>query len=299
VAGPDYLVTQLTIGFPAVLVESFSAPDVLPLFRQHGATMVGGSTAFYVAYLAEQRKDPGVPILPALRLMSGGGAAKPPEVHYEVRDEIGGRGVVHGYGMTEVPMISNGSPTDTDEQLANTDGKPVEGADVRIVTLDGRVAGPSEEGEIRVRGPMVFRGYTDPGLTAEAFDPDGYFRTGDLGVLRADGHLAVTGRLKDVIVRKGENISAKEIEDLLYTHPKVVEVAVVGLPDATRGELVCAVVQLADGADGLGLAEVVSFCRTAGLMTQKIPERVEIRTEWPRAGTGKILKKNLRDEYTP
>ena len=297
IAGPDYLVTMLSMGFPAILVEAFSAPDVLPLFRQHGATMVGGSTAFYVAYLGEQRKTPEKPILPTLRLMSGGGAAKPPEVHYEVRDEIGGRGVVHGYGMTEVPMISNGSPHDTDEQLANTDGKPVEGADVRIVTLDGRAAAADEEGEVRVKGPMVFHGYTDPGLDAEAFDADGYFRTGDLGRLRADGHLNLTGRLKDVIVRKGENISAKEIEDLLYTHPQVIEVAVIGLPDPARGERVCAVVQLAEGAGGLELSDVVSFCRDAGLMTQKIPEQLELRTDWPRAGTGKIVKKSLRDEY--
>jgi acyl-CoA synthetase (AMP-forming)/AMP-acid ligase II len=297
IAGPDYLVTMLSMGFPAILVEAFSVPDVLPLFRQHGATMVGGSTAFYVAYLGEQRKDPKDPILPTLRLMSGGGAAKPPEVHYEVRDEIGGRGVVHGYGMTEVPMISNGSPYDTDEQLANTDGKPVEGADVRIVTLDGRAAAADEEGEVRVKGPMVFHGYTDPALDADAFDGDGYFRTGDLGRLRADGHLNLTGRLKDVIVRKGENISAKEIEDLLYTHPQVIEVAVIGLPDAARGELVCAVLQLAEGADGLELSDVVSFCRDAGLMTQKIPEQLELRTDWPRAGTGKIVKKSLRDEY--
>ena len=146
---------------------------------------------------------------------------------------------------------------------------------------------------------MVFPGYTDPALTAEAFDDDGYFRTGDLGRLRPDGHLTLTGRLKDVIVRKGENISAKEIEDLLYTHPKVIEVAVIGLPDPTRGELVCAVVQLADGVDRLDLVEVAAYCRDAGLMTQKIPERVEVRTEWPRAGTGKIVKKSLRDEYTP
>ena len=297
IAGPDYLVTMLSMGFPAILVEAFSAPDVLPLFRRHGATMVGGSTAFYVAYLGEQRKTPDDPILPTLRLMSGGGAAKPPEVHYEVRDEIGGRGVVHGYGMTEVPMISNGSPHDTDEQLANTDGKPVEGADVRIVTLDGRSAAPDEEGEVRVKGPMVFHGYTDPALDADAFDENGYFRTGDLGRLRADGHLTLTGRLKDVIVRKGENISAKEIEDLLYTHPEVIEVAVIGLPDTERGELVCAVVQLAESADGLELAEVVAFCREAGLMTQKIPEQLELRTDWPRAGTGKIVKKSLRDEY--
>jgi cyclohexanecarboxylate-CoA ligase len=298
IAGPDYLVTMLSFGFPAILVEAFSVPDVLPLFRRHGATMVGGSTAFYVAYLAEQRKTPDVPILPTLRLMSGGGAAKPPEVHYEVRDEIGGRGVVHGYGMTEVPMIANGSPADSDEQLAHTDGAPVEGADVRIVTLDGRLAAAGEEGEIRVKGPMVFHGYTDPALNADAFDADGYFRTGDLGTLRLDGHLSLTGRLKDVIVRKGENISAKEIEDLLYTHPKVVEVAVIGLPDPERGERVCAVVQLAEGENTFELAEVVAFCRDAGLMTQKIPEQVEIRQDWPRAGTGKIVKKSLRDEYS-
>jgi acyl-CoA synthetase (AMP-forming)/AMP-acid ligase II len=195
-------------------------------------------------------------------------------------------------------MISNGSPSDTDEQLATTDGKPVEGADVRIVTLDGRLAAPDEEGEVRVRGPMVFHGYTDPELTAEAFDPDGYFHTGDLGKLRADGHLALTGRLKDVIVRKGENISAKEIEDLLYTHPQVAEVAVIGLPDPARGERVCAVVQLAEGAGGLTLDDVVAYCREAGLMTQKTPEQLEIRTQWPRAGTGKIVKKSLRDEYS-
>jgi cyclohexanecarboxylate-CoA ligase len=297
IAGPDYLVCLLTVGFPAVLLDSFAPAEALEVFRAHGATLVGGSTAFYVAFLAEQRKVPGQPVLPTLRLMAGGGAAKPPEVHYEVQSEIGGRGVVHGYGMTEVPMIANGSPHDTDEQLANTDGKPIEGADVRIVTLDGRRAGPDEEGEIRVKGPMVFHGYTDPALDADAFDEDGYFRTGDLGRLRDDGHLVITGRLKDIIVRKGENISAKEVEDLLYTHPKVIEVAVIGLPDPERGERVCAVVQLADDAAGLDLEEVVSFCRDAGLMTQKIPEQLEVRAEWPRAGTGKIVKKALRDEY--
>jgi cyclohexanecarboxylate-CoA ligase len=297
IGGPDYLMSMLSMGFPAVLLEAFSAPDALEVFNRHGATVVGGSTAFYLAYLGEQRKQPGRPILPTLRLMVGGGAAKPPELHYEVRDEIGGRGVVHGYGMTEVPMIANGSPHDTDEQLANTDGRPVEGADVRIVRLDGRPAGPEEEGEIRVKGPMVFHGYTDPDLTKDAFDEDGYFRTGDLGRLRADGYLTLTGRLKDVIVRKGENISAKEIEDLLYTHPKVVEIAVIGLPDAERGERVCAVVQLTDDAGGLELDEIVAFCQEAGLMTQKIPEQVEIRTDWPRAGTGKIVKRTLQSEY--
>jgi cyclohexanecarboxylate-CoA ligase len=297
IAGPDYLVTMLSRGFPAILVEAFSAPEVLPIFQRHHATMVGGSTAFYVAYLGEQRKTPSEPILPDLRLMSGGGAAKPPEIHFEVQREIGGRGVVHGYGMTEVPMIANGSPHDTDEQLANTDGAPVQGADVRIVSLKGSVAAADEEGEIRVRGPMVFHGYTDPSLNAEAFDEDGYFRTGDLGKLRADGHLVITGRLKDVIVRKGENVSATEVEAVLYQHPKVAEVAVIGLPDPERGERVCAVVQLAEDSDVLSLEELAEFCAQAGLMRQKTPEQLEIRTDWPRAGTGKIVKKALREEY--
>ena len=207
--------------------------------------------------------------------------------------------VAHGYGMTEVPMIANGSPSDTDEQLAHTDGRPVEGAEVRIVTADGQVAPPGVDGEIRVRGPMVFHGYTDPDLNAEAFDDEGYFRTGDLGRLREDGHLVITGRAKDVIVRKGENISAKEIEDLLYTHPMVVEVAVIGLPDPARGERVCAVLQLAEGSHGLSLDEVAAFCADAGLMTQKIPEQVELRADMPRAGTGKIVKEALRQEYGP
>jgi len=297
IGGPDYLVTMLSLGFPALLLEAFSAPDVLPVLRRFGVTMVGGSTAFYQAFLAEQRKQPGQPILPTLRLMSGGGAPKPPELHYEVQREIGGRGTVHGYGMTEVPMIAQGSPHDTDEQLADTDGEPIVDIDVRIVGLDGHRAGPDEEGEIRVKGPMVFRGYTDPELTAAAFDADGFFRTGDLGRLRADGHLQVTGRLKDVIVRKGENISAKEIEDLLYTHPKVQDVAVIGLPDPERGERVCAVVQAAAGGEPLVFDEMVAFCREAGLMTQKIPEQLEVVDDLPRAATGKIVKTTLRDEY--
>lgn len=296
IAGPDYLVTMLSLGFPAVLLEAFVPTEAIEVFNRHGVTMVGGSTAFYVAYLTEQRKQPGTSIFPTLRLMSGGGAAKPPNLHAEVRDEIGGRGIVHGYGMTEVPMIANGSPHDSDEQLANTDGRPVEGATVRIVALDGSIASPGQEGEIRVKGPMVFKGYTNPELNAEAFDEEGWFRTGDLGVLRTDGHVSITGRLKDVIVRKGENISAKEIEDLLSTHEKVAEVAVIGLPDSERGEMVCAVVMPAAG-EALSFEEMVTFCREAGLMTQKIPERLEIREDFPRAGTGKVVKKDLRQLY--
>ena len=136
---------------------SSSRPSRLPTCSRSSAGTAppwsGGAPPSTWPTSASNARHPDEPILPSLRLMSGGGAAKPPEVHYEVRDEIGGRGVVHGYGMTEVPMIANGSPHDTDEQLANTDGKPVEGADVRIVTLDGRLAGSGRGGRGAGEGP--------------------------------------------------------------------------------------------------------------------------------------------------
>jgi acyl-CoA synthetase (AMP-forming)/AMP-acid ligase II len=248
-------------------------------------------------FLAEQRKAPGEPVIPTLRIMSGGGAAKPPELFYDIAKEMGVR-LVHGYGMTEVPMMAMGSPHDTDEQLAYTDGKPVLGAEVRIVKDDESIAGPDEEGEVRLHGPVVCVGYTDPAVNAEAFDANGWFRTGDLGVLRPDGHLRLTGRLKDVIIRKGENISARELEDVLFNHPKVGDVAVIGVPDTDRGELVCAVVETAGGSEPITLDEVVAWCRDAGLMMQKIPERVEIVDSLPRNETlNKVLKFKLREQF--
>ncbi len=297
IAGPDYLLMMLSAGFGAVLVESFAPADAVAAYRELGVTMCGGSTAFYQMFLAEQRKTPGTPIIPTLRIMSGGGAAKPPELFYDIAKEMGVR-LVHGYGMTEVPMMAMGSPHDTDEQLANTDGKPVLGAEIRIVTAEEKVAAPDEEGEVRLRGPVVCVGYTDPAVNAEAFDSEGWFRTGDLGVLRPDGHLRLTGRLKDVIIRKGENISARELEDVLFTHPKVGDVAVIGVPDEERGELVCAVVETAAGSDPIEFDEMVVWCRDAGLMVQKIPERLEIVDALPRNETlNKVLKFKLREQF--
>ncbi|MHB8680602.1 MAG: class I adenylate-forming enzyme family protein [Acidimicrobiales bacterium] len=297
IAGPDYLVMVLANGFAGVIIEAFVPDKAVEVFARHGATMVGGSTAFYQAYLNEQRKRPGEKLIPSLRIMSGGGAPMPPEIFREVQNEMGVR-IAHGYGMTEIPMICMGSPHDSDEQLANTVGRPVDGAEVRIVTLDGDVAGPGVDGEVRVRGPMVCKGYTDPALSAESFDDEGYFRTGDVGHIRPDGHVVLTGRLKDIIIRKGENISAKEVEDLLYTHPKVGDVAVVGLPDRERGERVCAVVQTAPDADPLTFDEMVAHLRAAGLMTQKIPEQLEVVVALPRNETlNKVLKYKLREEF--
>ncbi len=297
IAGPDYFGTMLLAGFGAVLFEAFVPASAVPVMAAEGVTMVGGGTAFYQMYLAEQRKQPDTPIIPSLRKMSGGGAPMPPEIYEEVRREFGVK-ICHGYGMTECPMICEGSPHDSDEQLANTVGKPVVGLEMRIVGPEETDAGPNEDGEVRLKGPMVFRGYTDPEATALAFDPDGWFRTGDLGHRREDGHVVLTGRLKDVIIRKGENISAQEIENLLYAHPKVGDVAVIGLADRERGERVCAVVERAEGQDDLTFAEMVAVLEEARLMKQKFPEQLEVVDALPRNETlRKVLKFKLREQY--
>ena len=287
IGGPDYTVMLLLYGFPAVLFEQFALPEALAAYRAHGVTMAGGSTAFYSMFLAEQRKRPGEPVLPALRLLAGGGAPKPPELYHAVVREMGVQ-LTHGYGMTEVPMITMGAPGDDPELLATTEGRPPQGMEIRIV-----------DGEVRLRGEAVCRGYLDPGQTAQAFDEDGFLRTGDLGRLTETGHLVLTGRLKDVIIRKGENISAQEIEDLLHRHPAVGDVAVIGLPDAARGELVCAVVEQPPGAEALTLSDVTTFLRTEGLSVHKLPERLEVVDTLPRGETlRKVLKYKLRERYS-
>ncbi|MFI7099889.1 class I adenylate-forming enzyme family protein [Streptomyces sp. NPDC050161] len=305
IAGPDYLIAMLVSGFPAVVIDVFRPGEAAAVYRRHGVTMAGGSTAFYQAFLDESRRyrqeSPRAGrLIPTLRLLSGGGAPLPPELYAEARRELG-CALVHGYGMTESPMIAMGTPYDRDEQLAHTVGRPVAGARVRIARPDGSAAAAGETGEVRVKGPMVFRRYTDPALTADAFDADGYFRTGDLGHLRPDGHLVLTGRSKDIIIRKGENISAQEIEDLLLTHPAVAEAAVIGLPDRARGERVCAVVTPAEpAAPPPTLAELTAHLRAAGLMPQKLPEQLEITAGLPRGGPlGKVLKTALRERYAP
>ena len=297
IAGPDYFGTMLIAGFPAILFETFAPAAAVEVLARHGATMVGGGPAFYQMYLVEQRKQPDIKIIPSLRKMSGGGAPMPPEIFYEIQREFGVQ-ACHGYGMTECPMIAQGSPHDTDDQLAHTVGKPVVGLEMRIVGEDGAVVAPGSDGEVRLKGPMVCHGYTDPEATAAVFDEDGWFRTGDLGHLRPDGHLVLTGRLKDVIIRKGENISAQEIEHLLYPHPKVADVAVIGLPDRERGERVCAVVERAPGHEDLTFTEMIETLTAAQLMRQKFPEQLEVVDALPRNETlRKVLKFKLREEY--
>ncbi|MFF9913898.1 class I adenylate-forming enzyme family protein [Streptomyces sp. NPDC013457] len=288
IAGPDYTVMLLLYGFPAVMFEQFALPEALAEYRRHGVTVAGGSTAFYSMFLAEQRKQPGRKLIPSLRLLAGGGAPKPPDIYHAVVREMGCQ-LTHGYGMTEVPMITMGSPDDTVENLATTEGRPPAGMEIRIA--DG--------GEVRLRGEAVCQGYLDPAQSAAAFDEDGFLITGDVGHVTATGHLVLTGRIKDIIIRKGENISAKEIEDLLHLHPAVGDAAVIGLPDPDRGERVCAVVEQPPGAGPLTLAGIIAFLREQGLSVHKLPEQLEVVEALPRNDAlRKVLKYKLRERYS-
>ncbi|NGN69926.1 long-chain fatty acid--CoA ligase, partial [Streptomyces sp. A7024] len=287
VAGPDYTVMLLLYGCPAVLFEHFAFPAALDAYRRHGVTVAGGSTAFYSMFLNEQRKDPSTKLIPSLRLLAGGGAPKPPELYHEVVREMGIQ-LTHGYGMTEVPMITMGDPDDTPENLATTEGRPPAGMEVRIV-----------DGEVRLRGEAVCAGYLDKEASAAAFDADGFLITGDLGHVTDEGHLVLTGRAKDIIIRKGENISAKEIEQLLYEHPQVGDCAVIGLPDPARGERVCAVIEQPADAKPLSLDEAVAYLRDRGLSVHKLPEQLETVDALPRNETlRKVLKYQLRDRFS-
>jgi acyl-CoA synthetase (AMP-forming)/AMP-acid ligase II len=297
IGGIGWLFTMLMTGCVGVFVEAFVPQTTIPVLQRENLTLAGAGTPFHMAYLAAQRTQPDTPLFPAVRAYPGGGAPKPPQLHYEVHEELGGVGIVSGYGLTEAPILTMNSVRDTDAQLADTEGTPTPGVDLRFVKLDGTVAADGEEGEIRAKGPQVCRGYLDESLDADAFDDEGWFRSGDLGIVRADGHVQITGRLKDVIIRHGENISAKEVEDLLFTHPRVGDAAVVGLPDSKTGERACAVVVPTDAESPPTLPELFEFLTDQGLAKQKVPEQLEIVEALPRNASGKILKHELRSTY--
>jgi len=297
IGGITWLFTMLITGCTGVFIEAFAPPTTIPILQREAITLAGAGTTFHLAYLAAQRDEPGVPLFPAVRAFPGGAAPKPPQLHYEMKRELGGVGIVSGYGLTEAPILTMNTVRGTDEQLAETEGPPTAGVELRVVKLDGMLAGPGEEGEIRAKGPQVFRGYLDRSLDAAAFDEDGWVRSGDLGVLRPDRHVRITGRVKDVIIRKGETISAKEVEDLLFTHPGIADAAVVGLPDPRLGERSCAVIVAAPGADPPTLTEIFEFLTGEGLTVQKVPEQLEVVDALPRNASGKVLKQDLRAAY--
>ena len=295
IGGITWLFTSLQFGLSNILMEGFHPVETPEVLSRENVTLAGSGTVFHQAYLAYQRSQP-TPVFPNVRGFPGGGAPKPPALVTEMR-EVFDAPILSGYGLTEAPILTMADLADTDDELARSEGKPMPGVELRFVTLEGRIAQPGEEGEIRARAPQVMRGYLDSSLDADAFDDDGFFRTGDLGKLDEQGNVVITGRVKDVIIRKGENVSAKEVEDLLYTHPAIGDVAVIGLPDPDSGERVCAVVQTADGEDPVSFESMVSHLKDNGLMTQKLPEQLEFVEVIPRNPAGKVLKHVLQDQF--
>jgi acyl-CoA synthetase (AMP-forming)/AMP-acid ligase II len=299
VGGIQYLIAALAGSYPLLLLEAFVPDEAVTLFRRHRVTTTGGAPPFYSALLAMSRAAAGDGrLLPDLRTLKGGGAPCPPELSRAVRDELHAT-LAHDYGMTEVPMLAVACPLDPPEILDATDGRVLPGNRVRIVDADGKAVAPHESGEVQVSGDCVCHGYTAEAESAAAFTDDGWFRTGDLGRMVGPDHIEVVGRLKDMIIRKGENIAPQEIEMLLARNPGVAEAAVIGLPDAVRGELVCAVVVPMTSGDLPELIELNEWLLDQGLMRQKLPERLEVVDSLPRTGLAKIAKAELRRRFGP
>jgi len=297
IGGIIWLFAGLHVGLTNIVDEAFNPETTIPLLQREGVTLAGSGTFFHLAYLKMQREAPASRLFPHVRAFPGGGAPKPPQLHYDIKNELGGSGIVSGYGLTETPILTMASCDDPGEALANTEGSAMPGVSLRVVTLDGKEAGIGEEGEIRAKAPQTMKGYLDSSLDADAFDDEGWFRTGDLGRIDADGMVTITGRLKDIIIRKGENISAKEVEDLLFTHPSVADAAVIGLPDQASGERACAVVALKDAGAPLAFEDMKSFLKDKGLRAQAIPEQLEIVDALPRNPAGKVMKQDLKARY--
>lgn len=289
VAGVAVLLRALAHGRPTVFMERWDAGAALELITRYAVTASAG-VPFHLAALLDAAESAGRD-LGELRDYLVGAASVPPVLV----ERAAGAGIAayRSYGSSEHPTVTSGSPADPAGKRAGTDGRPLPGTEVRVVDGAGDDLPPGRDGEILTRGPELFAGYRDPALNAAAFTPDGWLRTGDVGHLDADGHLTITDRLKDIIVRGGENISSKEVEDLLATHPAVAEAAAVARPDERYGERVCVFVVLRPGGS-LELADVREHFAAAGAARQKIPEYVVAVAELPRTAAGKVRKHELR-----
>jgi acyl-CoA synthetase (AMP-forming)/AMP-acid ligase II len=279
------------VGTQTILMEAWNADDALALIASHDVVGTVAATPF-LTELAEAAMRVSER-LPSLRFFACGGAAVPPDVIPAANKAFANCHAFRVFGSSEVPLVTLGYPAAADEFLAaTTDGAIIDYA-VRIVDDEDQDLPVGGEGEILARGPAMFMGYADEQQTRDAITADGYFRTGDIGRITPEGGILITGRKKDLIIRGGENISAKEIEDVLHTHPAVQEATVVAMPHDRLGEGVCAYVILSGNADAEALARHV---QDSGLAKQKTPERFEFVTDFPRTASGKIRKDILRAE---
>lgn len=276
-------------GVNTVLADRWDADFVAALVERHA---IGSTTGvpYFLSSLLEAAARSGRNISSLKNY--GTGAANVPGELVARCNELGIY-CYRIYGSTEHPTVTAGLPSDPQEKRVHTDGRCLPGCEVRIVDDNGNDLAAGAEGEIAVRGPELFIGYRRPQENEGAFLAGGWFLTGDIGRLDAEGYLTITDRKKDIIIRGGENISSREVEEVLASHPAVRECAAISLPDSRLGEKVCAVVVLAPGMT-LSLEELAAHFRSLAVARQKTPEQLVVVEVLPRTATGKIQKHLLR-----
>lgn len=274
--------------------EHFEAEAVLDCVEKERATALYGVPTMFVAELEHptfEGRD-----FSSLRTGIMAGSPCPIEVMNRVVNDMGAREMTIAYGLTEAsPVITMTDVDDPVEIRVSTVGRPIDGVEVRIVDpLTGEVLGDGEPGELQSRGHNTMLGYYDmPEATAETIVDGGWLRTGDLAVREPDGTYRITGRIKDMIIRGGENIYPREIEEFLYTHPSVESAQVIGVPDLRFGEEICAWIKLRNGAE-VTVEEIQEFCRK-NLAYFKVPRYVKFVDEFPLTVTGKVQKFKMRE----
>jgi acyl-CoA synthetase (AMP-forming)/AMP-acid ligase II/DNA-binding GntR family transcriptional regulator len=282
--------TALYTGAALILQDRWDPRTALKLIDEHQCTYTLAATPFIVDLVAASEVE-GLDGS-SLHYVCSGGAPIPRHLVGSVRRAFGAQ-LMSVFGASETYVVTCTRPGDSEEQLA-TDGIALPGVDVAIVDDTGAEVSRGVEGEITSRGPNTFLGYLgDPALTKQAFRGC-WYRFGDLATMDDDGRIRVTGRIKDIVIRGGENISAREIEELLTDHPAVARVAVVGYPDARLGERCCAVVVPAVASSPPDLDELCSFLRRRGVAKFKLPERLVVVDVLPMTPTGKVKKTELR-----
>jgi len=275
------------------LMARWDKAAAIDFINRTGASLTVGATPFLKELLDEaEARGTG---LPSLRQFACGGAEVSPQLINRAHQTLDHCRCFRVFGSTEVPLVTQGFQRPEQADLAaETDGR-IYNYDVRIVDADGQEVAPGEEGEILARGPAMFLGYTDWNETVKAVDEDGYFHTGDLARRGPANSIVVSGRLKDLIIRGGENLSAKEIEDVLSLHPAIQEASVVSMPDARLGEAVCAFLILRADCPVPSVEDISQFVRQQRLAPQKAPARIEIISQFPMTASGKIQKNVLRE----
>jgi acyl-CoA synthetase len=273
------------------LTDQWDPQEALRIILEADVSAGAGATIFLTSLL----DAPGFGPEHAKRIGNVGLGGSPVPAAVAERAEALGITVFRSYGSTEHPSITGCHTDEPREKRNRTDGRAMLGVEIRLVDGDAEV-GPGIPGEILSRGPDLFAGYTDPALTARAVTADGWYRTGDVGVLDDDGYLTITDRVSDIIIRGGANISAAEIEEVLMTMPDIAECAVVAAPDERMGEHALAVIRPRADAPAPDLGTVQAHLQAAGLPKQKWVEEVRVVDEFPRTPAGKIRKSVRRDE---